>query len=535
MRGKIMKNIIKFVIALIICLLPMTIVYADNNAFNLNFGEQRENVIADAQKNITYKVELIQAGNLTIDVKSYMRYLSVSVTDANGDQIEGDNWISQNSSNEFGRWNPSLDLEPGTYYINLKQQSGYTGKVTIKTQYSKADVNEVESNNKMEQANTINMGSEVKGYMTRNDDMDMYKFEIGKQGKFTIDGKSYMRYLKYEVIDQEGNSYIYDNWISKADQEEFGRWSGTLYLEPGTYYVKIAKQSGYTGIYSFKPNFEVINSAEKEPNDKMSSSQNINVDSSEAVGALTAMDDIDVYKFEMPIDGNVNINLKTYMRYIKAEVIDSEGNSYGYDNWISKSDNDEFGTWKYSKALRAGTYYIKIAKQSGYTGKYSIKVTSPEIVNYNVDAAINNKTFARFQIAYAAILSYYDGDSENQTIYLGKIAPLYDEVNTQDVINIRKEIEKLAKDKDLGSYIKIENELILSVQNADNKAYILGELAAWGNDFVWTTNVKKAVADLNEFAKIKDTDSKNKVLNSISAIESEASRAYLKAQVEAIH
>jgi uncharacterized protein YkwD len=152
----------------------------------------------------------------------------------------------------------------------------------------------------------------------------------------------------------------------------------------------------------------------------------------------------------------------------------------------------------------------------------------------NIKTALEVKNFARFQIAYGSIMEYLDTNSEERDLYLSQISGLWNDVNTVDIIAVRKEMQKLADTRDLGAYNKILYELVDTIKDPDNRAYVLGELAGWGHDYIWTSNVVKAVEAVNSAWAAKSEQSKKIALELIKSVESEATRNFLIAEVNSI-
>ncbi|WP_055666514.1 cohesin domain-containing protein [Desnuesiella massiliensis] len=198
-------------------------------------------------------------------------------------------------------------------------------------------------------------------------------------------------------------------------------------------------------------------------------------------------------------------------------------------------------TWTPS---RLGTHRIWVdVKSSYFSGDVEIsKEVNFYVIDKNlfsatepaVNDALNIKNFARFQIAYATILKNFSNNLVIRDAYLGKIIGLWDIVNTPDIVAIRNEIQKLADNRDLGAYNKIELELAPKLTIKDNRDYILGELDAWGRDYVWTANVKVAVSEVINLWKNPTLENKAKAEAAIAKVESAASRQYLSKEVSSV-
>lgn len=133
-----------------------------------------------------------------------------------------------------------------------------------------ATVNEKESNNSFETANAINSGDTVNGSITEEDDYDYYKITLQTASMLQIDFTSYMKFYTVVIYDESGEQIWYtdDNgWNSTVG---YRRDTHKLYLEAGTYYMKV---TGYwysdygksTGRYSFTLTINGTSRNNREP------------------------------------------------------------------------------------------------------------------------------------------------------------------------------------------------------------------------------------------------------------------------------
>lgn len=208
---------------------------------------------------------------------------------------------------------------------------------------------------------------------------------------------------------------------------------------------------------------------------------------------------------------------------------------------IKDYSSSNTATWTPS---RLGTHKIWVDVKSSYfsgdvevskeVNFYVIDKTLFSATEPTVNDALNLKNFARFQIAYATILKNFSNNLIIRDAYLGKIINLWNTVNTPDIIEIRNEIQKLADSRDLEAYNKIELELAPKLTIKDNRDYILGELDAWGRDYVWTPNVKAAVSEVINLWKNPTLQNKTKAEQAIAKVESAASRQYLLKEVSSV-
>lgn len=157
-----------------------------------------------------------------------------------------DKWYEGNELNEVTDYGTGLPA--GTYYIKITDYYSSDVNYSFKINYSVSSNWEREENDSSSSANIITPGSYCNGNLTRSDDEDWYKFTVDSfqymyisfSHKF-VDSSStnwtlrlYNSYdLNSDILNEwiAGNKYFYESDVSK----------NYIYLDPGTYYIKIEK------------------------------------------------------------------------------------------------------------------------------------------------------------------------------------------------------------------------------------------------------------------------------------------------------
>ena len=158
--------------------------------------------------------------------------------------------------NESKTW--TLDVVAGTYTIIF---SAHDTMCTLKVKFSKADETTMvesfeEKNNLEEFANKISTGKTIKGQLAHNDDIDLYKLTLKKNGtlKVTIDSKIANKGIKVGVFQKGGKKAKYSKALKKGKSTVSFK-----NLKKGTWYLAIQAQNTandtYTGQYSFSASF----------------------------------------------------------------------------------------------------------------------------------------------------------------------------------------------------------------------------------------------------------------------------------------
>lgn len=253
----------------------MTIVDSETSEIEPNNGSELAMAIKPTQKPITaqlswndstdyYKVKLDQAGLLNIKMTAYMEYISVQIFDSN--LYEVTDWSEEYNGSELsGRVKQDgYYLEKGTYYIKVSQvvYRSSTGKYKIETKFSKTPNNEKEPNNGIEQAQKIKPNVQsVTGLISWNDSSDFYKVDVSKTGVLNIHLTIYQN-KDIKIYDRDGYELL-NRWIFKSSNTSSDKWSTSLNVKKGTYYIQIY---GNTGLY--KLNVKVPEMLPKSPKAK---------------------------------------------------------------------------------------------------------------------------------------------------------------------------------------------------------------------------------------------------------------------------
>ena len=121
-----------------------------------------------------YKFTLTESGRLTLDMTAYMKYNSLYLYDANGNQLWYDDYNEWNETVGFRNDVYAFDLIPGAYYLKVtgyRSSTNYasTGTYVLKNSFTSANATEVESNNSVAEAQTAALNEKVTGQIALND------------------------------------------------------------------------------------------------------------------------------------------------------------------------------------------------------------------------------------------------------------------------------------------------------------------------------------------------------------------------------
>ena len=152
----------------------------------------------------------------------------------------------------------SIDLLAGTYTVKLQDYYGWDddgSNFSFRCNFT--DCNETVSESVINTNNEIGfetpyaLGRTVNGQLAENDETDLYRFSVAKNGFVVITLRSQQLTSYYvELTDEE-------NHVSYKEEVETGAHQLKLFAPKGIYYMTIRRKSG-TGAYSLVAKSEVL-------------------------------------------------------------------------------------------------------------------------------------------------------------------------------------------------------------------------------------------------------------------------------------
>jgi len=189
-----------------------------------------------------YRYVLTEPGRLIVEVtRNTLPSMGIVINwlDVNGVRIGGTSNVS--SYNDF------IDLEAGTYYIEMvKRSNSYTGTYDLRGDFVAAGNNELEPNNTRDTAQLLTLGQTVKGFLSYQDDRDIFRFVLTQPRRVTVN-------VTRDTMPSMG---IVANWLDVDGTRIRGTsnvstYSDSMDLAAGTYYIEIVRRSlSYTGTYN---------------------------------------------------------------------------------------------------------------------------------------------------------------------------------------------------------------------------------------------------------------------------------------------
>jgi hypothetical protein len=312
-----------------------------------------------------FRYDLTQPGRLSVYISggtlpSY-RPMFVNWLDVNGAKLKesGEYWSFP--------YNQEMDLEAGSYFIEIIKRGDATGTYNLRGNYTPAGNNEIEPNNTRSNAQPLTPGQSVRGLISYQDDRDMYRYDLTLPGRLTLNitGGTLPSYRPMFV-----------NWldVNGAKIKESGEyWSfpynQSMDLEAGIYFIEIIKRGDAMGTYNLRGNYSPAGNNEIEPNNTRQTAQLL-TSGQTVIGSISLQDDRDMYRYDLTQPGRLTVNITggTLPSYRPMFV-----------NWLDVNgaklkESGEYWSFPYNQSmdLEAGIYFIEIVRRGDTTGTYNL-------------------------------------------------------------------------------------------------------------------------------------------------------------------
>lgn len=362
-----------------------------------------------------------------ISTSTSNKYWTVSVIDVNSTILESYYIFGNTTSFTL----PTIGLDAGTYYVQVKPYSDYYWSNVAYTLTLTADAEtewEGESNNTMADADTLTLGTGMNGLLHLSDDVDYFKFTLTEQSgvSFSLDpavivsDSTSKTYWNVTICGEDGNAVASFDITGNTIKNNFT----TLGLDAGIYYVRVQEDSYYTETQYLLTAALVEELWEGESNNTISTADELSANTA-INGRIHASDGVDCYKVTVDKSGKLTVSFviepdssKT-SEYWQLTLMDENGNSL-----LTKAISGENATITLDEyEVSAGTYYIQVANDSYYywTTQYTLTANFEEnayvLGDVNEDGEVDAADAALLLVAAAKIGSGAEsGLSESQEL-----------------------------------------------------------------------------------------------------------------------
>lgn len=214
-------------------------------------------------------------------------------------------------------------------------------------------------------------GAWVNGEINNEQDVYLYRFTTAQAGEVMIEYQAQgMQDSTVSIWNADLTKEYWNRRVDGASVTNPKTSNHELYLEKGTYYVKVVYKWGNMGTYRVRGSFVAANNNETEPNDLFTQAMKLS-ENGMVTGLISEDDNIDIYSFTIVKKQRVNIS---HVRYCYNQPISIWDKDYkkidSRDNWGGGKADPR--TTNFEFILEPGTYYIKVEAGYSENGKYTV-------------------------------------------------------------------------------------------------------------------------------------------------------------------
>lgn len=200
-----------------------------------------------------YKITLTETGRVNARIMSYIdSRLEWELWDADFSEKLREGYVYGGTDTSPKTISDDFILSAGVYYYKI--YSYRTGSYKIYDEFLDYMVND-EGADSYDSPYNYSLGTKITGAITETDEVDWYKISINKTGyyhqtiaSYFLDGR-----LQWELWNTDLTEEIKTGYTGSYSSETTpSAISDDIYLESGTYYIKIYENWGYIGKYIFQ-------------------------------------------------------------------------------------------------------------------------------------------------------------------------------------------------------------------------------------------------------------------------------------------
>lgn len=377
---KMVMLLLCFLLTATTCYIPAT-VHAESitQATSYTMGTTQSGVITEnGNGKQYYRFELTESGEVTIDAKAYMSHMHMHIYNIDAEEL----WEIEpywNSTSEVITVDEKVYLTKGTYYLCF-DRNGYDGQYNFTLNFTSSNETYGESNggsnNSLDTASILQVGSTCNGQIALNDEKDFYKFTLSDSGTVNWKALFYdMRTVNWTLYDEKGEELLHDDSWNNATTTNI-TIDEDLVLTRGSYYLCISIYGRNYGKYTFSTSFSSANESYAESNggsnNTLETASQMKLDKIYK-GQIGINDEKDFYKISLPSDRQVTLKINGTMRAVNLKIYSQNGDEIWSDStWSSEITNKI--SYAKVKFLEKGNYYIAIVKYGSYCGDYDVAI-----------------------------------------------------------------------------------------------------------------------------------------------------------------
>ncbi len=358
---------ILFILFSLLLIAPALILAATidaSNAIALQPGEVHNGTIDSTKDKDYYRIRITTQAKYVFYTFGGSSKTQATLYDAQYKGIEGDSF----NHGDLDNFRFVAELSPGTYYLEVRGDAGYTGTYQLHVEGPGAGTTSDDHGSSPWSATPVTVGSVTQGKLEVSDDRDFFRIEIPAQARYvfytygaTSKTQATLYDAQYKGI--EGDSF------NHGDLDNF---RFVTELKPGTYYLEVRGDASYLGAYQLHVEGPGAGTKSDDHGSSPWSATPVSA-SSETEGSLEVSDDRDYFCFEASKTAKYVISTSGTSVRTVGSLYDSfykyvTGDSY---------NNGEFDNFRIEEKLNPGIYYIEVEGDSGYLGPYQLKVEGP--------------------------------------------------------------------------------------------------------------------------------------------------------------
>ncbi|MBX9993165.1 MULTISPECIES: pre-peptidase C-terminal domain-containing protein [Priestia] len=355
-----------------------------------------------------YKFSLPSDGNVTLSMKQKAGVTwDVTILNNKGEVFES----LQTDDSELIEGNAAVQvgLPKGTYFIQISPYGSnpYNQRYEFKVGFAASNNYEKEFNNSLTTANPINVNQTYKGTISNSEDKDVYKVTVPNDGNVTLSMKQKAA-VSWGAVLQTSSGKTIENFTTDDSELIDGYEMRQLGLSKGVYYVIVDGYSNSENVpYEMKVGFEKSDNYEKEFNNSLTTANKITLNQTYK-GIINDYDDKDVYKIDLPVDGNVAVSIKQKAG-VEWQMHFLNSKSQEVDYFITDDSELIEGYETMQVGLPKGTYYIVVEHYSRSEDEpYELKTAFTASNNYEKEFnnSLSTANFISLNQVYKGAISY---------------------------------------------------------------------------------------------------------------------------------